>query len=284
MKISIVIPAHNEAVSLRSLLPELVRLYPDAEIIVVNDASDDDSEAVCRLHNVRVVSHKYQQGNGSAIKTGARHAAGDVLVFMDADGQHKPTDVAGLLAEIESGFDMAVGARSLDSHAGFARLAGNVFYNRLASWMTGHKVLDLTSGFRAVHAARFREFIHMLPNGFSSPTTITMAFFRAGYSVAYIPITALARTGKSHIRLFRDGLKFLLIIFRVTAFYSPLKLFFPLSAVFFATGLGYYFYTYITQERFTNMGALLFMTSILIFLIGLVSEQITFLIYLERKK
>ena len=251
---------------------------------MIDDGSDDETAEICLQHNINVISHKYQKGNGAAIKTGIRNASGDIIAFMDADGQHVPEDLVGLLSRLNEGYDMVVGARAMSTHAGTLRMAGNYIYNKLASWVTGHVVLDLTSGFRVAYASKLREFIHMLPNGFSCPTTTTMAFFRSGYSVSYVPIKAETRAGKSHIRLLRDGLKFLLIIFRVAAFYSPLKIFFPLSTLFFITGVGYYLFTYITEERFTNMGVFLLTISILIFLIGLLAEQITFLIYRDSKK
>ncbi|MBE9561819.1 MAG: glycosyltransferase family 2 protein, partial [Proteobacteria bacterium] len=224
----------------------------------------------------------YSKGNGAAIKSGARAASGDILVFMDADGQHDPKDIDRLLSELETGYDMVIGARSSSSQASFGRLCANSFYNWLASWISGHKIADLTSGFRIVKADKFKEFLYLLPNGFSYPTTITMAFFRTGYSVNYIPIVAHKRIGKSHIKLLKDGIRFLLIIFKIGTLYSPLKLFGPLSMVFFLLGMGYYSYTFITDGRFTNMGMLLFTTSILIFLIGLISEQITQLLYSNR--
>lgn len=201
---------------------------------------------------------------------------------MDGDGQHKPEDVVRLLERLEEGFDMVVGARGTESQASMGRLAANTVYNKLASWMVGQKIEDLTSGMRAVKADKFREFLYLLPNGFSYPTTSTMAFFRAGYSVDYIPIRAHKRIGKSHINLMRDGIRFLLIIFKVGTLYSPLKLFFPMSVVLFVTGLSYYSYTYFNFGRFTNMSALLFTTSLLIFVMGLISEQITTLMYKDK--
>jgi len=277
--LSIILPAKNEAAGLLVLLPVLRRHYPDAEVIVVDDGSTDDTENICAQHEVLLISHPYSMGNGASVKSGARAATGRILVFMDADGQHNPDDIPALMAQIEEGYDMVVGARRWHTQATVGRSIANGLYNMLASWMVGRKIEDLTSGFRAVAADKFRDFLHLLPNGFSYPTTITMSFFRAGYSVGYIPIEAGKRTGSSHINLVRDGVRFLLIIFRIGTLYSPLKIFFPISISFFMTGLLYYAYTFLTVDRFTNMSALLLSTSVLIFLIGLVSEQITNLLY-----
>lgn len=283
MKLSIVIPAKNEESGLRQLLPMLSALYPEAEILVVDDGSTDDTRRLCACHNVQVISHGYSKGNGAAVKTGVRAATGDVVVLMDADGQHKAEDIAVLLSKLDEGFDMVVGARTKGSQAGMHRAAANGFYNRLASWMVNQCVADLTSGFRAAKLGRFRHFIYLLPNGFSYPTTITMSFFRAGYSVAYVPIFTPKRIGKSHVRLFRDGARFVLIIFKIGTLYSPLKIFLPISLMFFSTAMGYYLYTFVSHHRFTNMSALLFVTSVLVLLIGLVSEQITTLLYKDSE-
>ena len=218
-------------------------------------------------------------GNGAAIKTGARNATGDVLVFMDSDGQHKPEDINRLLHRLNEGFDMVVGARDKNSQASMGRSLANGFYNKLASYVTDRPIKDLTSGFRVARAEKFREFLYLLPNGFSYPTTSTMAFFRAGYAVTYIPIEAPPRIGESHINIWRDGVRFLLIIFKVGTLYSPLKLFLPTSLFTFGIGLSYYLYTFITVGRFTNMSALMFTTAMLMFFMGLVSEQITALMY-----
>ncbi len=280
---SIVIPAKNEARNLACLLPELRALYPDTEIIVVNDGSGDDTVAVCQANGAKVLTHQYSKGNGASIKTGARAASTDIVVFMDGDGQHKAEDVARLLAKMKEGADMVVGARNRESQASVGRLIANSIYNKLASWISGHPIQDLTSGFRAVYRKKFVKFLYLLPNGFSYPTTCTMAFFRAGFSVSYIPIETGVRQGKSHINLFRDGIRFFVIIFKIGTLFSPLKIFLPISFFFFVTGLMYYLYTYIQSNSFTNMGMLLFMTSIIVFLIGLVSEQITALIYKDSE-
>ncbi len=264
---------------MKRLLPQLLEAMPQAEIVVVDDGSEDDTASLCNGLGVKVVSHHYRKGNGAAVKTGVRSATGKILLFMDADGQHDPNDIPRLLEELDKGFDMVVGAREPDTHASIARRFGNFAYNRMASYMTGQTILDLTSGFRVVTAARIREFLYLLPNGFSYPTTSTMAFFRSGYSVAYVPIRANRRQGKSHISLLTDGARFLLIIFRVGTLYSPLKVFFPVSLGLFFTGLSYYGYTFFTMHRFTNMSALLFVFAIVVFMIGLVSEQITNLLF-----
>lgn len=279
IRFSIVIPARNEADGLRELLPRLVGLIGDVEILVIDDGSTDETADVCGTFQVRRVRHHYPLGNGAAIKSGARAAKGEVLIFMDADCQHQPEDIPLLLEKFNEGYDMVVGARRNGSHAGAHRAVANDMFSRLASWMVMQTVEDLTSGFRVVRADRFRKFLYLLPNGFSYPTTITMSFFRAGYSVGYVPIHTPRRIGKSHIRPLRDGVRFLLIIIKIGTLYSPQKLFLPISAGFFMTGLAYYIYTFLGAGRFTNMSALLFISAILTFLIGIVSEQISALHY-----
>jgi glycosyltransferase involved in cell wall biosynthesis len=281
--ISIVLPARNEAVNLVKLLPELRQKFPLAEIIVVDDGSTDDTVQICTANGVRVVSHRYSKGNGASIKTGARQASHELLVFMDGDGQHRPDDVQHLLDEYARGFDMVVGARSAATQASVGRLVANTLYNRLASWITNHPILDLTSGFRVVNRRKFLQFLYLLPNGFSYPTTITMAFFRAGFSVGYLDIEAGKREGKSHINLLKDGVRFFLIIFKIGTLYSPLKIFLPISGVLSLLGMGYYLYTYLLLRSFTNMSALLFTSAIIVFLIGLVSEQVTTLVYKDSE-
>jgi glycosyltransferase involved in cell wall biosynthesis len=278
-RLSIVLPAKNESGSLGALLQEIARLHPTAELVVVDDGSTDATSQVAVDAGARVVRHPYSMGNGSAIKSGARAAKGEILVFMDADGQHRPEDIAPLLGRLDDGFDMVVGARQSGSQASLGRGLANTFYNWFASLIVGQRIDDLTSGFRAVRANKFREFLYLFPNGFSYPTTVTMSFFRAGYPVAYVPIHAGKRIGNSHLRPIRDGIRFLLIIFKVGTLYSPLKIFVPIAAIQGGIGLIYYAYTYLSAGRLTLGTIFLLSSALTIFLIGLVSEQITQLMY-----
>ncbi len=279
MQLTIVLPAKNESSVIESVIREIKSLLPAVEIIVVDDGSTDATASKALGAGATVVSHPYCKGNGAAVKTGAKTAQGEIIVFMDADGQHHPKDIEAMLLLMKNGYDMVVGARQKGSQANIWRGMANKTYNFLATWMTGHKVEDLTSGFRAVKAERFREFLHLLPNGFSYPTTSTMAFFRAGYSVGYVPIHAVKRVGKSHINLFKDGVRFFLIIFKIGTLFSPLKIFFPVASAMLMLASAWYGWTWWHQGRFTNMSALLYTGGVMVFLMGLISEQITVLMY-----
>ncbi|WP_058558221.1 glycosyltransferase family 2 protein [Thiohalocapsa sp. ML1] len=284
MKLSIIIPAHNEAETIGPLVAELAGRFPDAELFVVDDASSDETAAVAAAAGATVLSNPYRLGNGASVKRGARAATGDLYVFLDADGQHRPEHITRLLAPLEDGYAMVVGARQPASQSSRLRWFGNSFYNKAASLLSGHPVLDLTSGFRAVRADLFRRFLYLLPNGFSYPTTITMAFLRSGFPVKFVYVDVSRSRGKSHIRPVRDGVRFLLIIFKMVTLYSPMKLFFPVSIAFLLTAAFYYSYTYITVNRFTNMGAALLIASVIVFMMGLVSEQLTALMYRDTDK
>jgi glycosyltransferase involved in cell wall biosynthesis len=279
MALSVIIPAKNEAAVIANVVSSVRRICAAAEIVVVDDGSSDNTAELAEQSGARVVSHPVSLGNGAAIKAGARVATGEILVMMDGDGQHKAEDIPSLIGKLDDGYDMAIGARDSGSHAGVGRLAANGMYNVFASMISGHRILDLTSGFRAVRADLFKRFLYLLPNGFSYPTTITMAFLRSGHPVTFVPIKAEKRTGKSHIRPVRDGLRFLAIIFKIATLYAPLKVFLPISGLFFVSGLSYYAYTFFTMGRFTNMSMLILSASVIIFLIGLISEQITALTF-----
>jgi glycosyltransferase involved in cell wall biosynthesis len=282
-KVSVILPAYNEAATIGDLISKIKDLYPDFEVIVINDGSSDNTGEVAGNAGAHVYSHPYNIGNGAAIKSGIRVASGDVLIFMDADGQHDPADIAGLLKHMPE-YDMVAGARSLKDQASFGRAVGNKVYNWLASYVAKFYIQDLTSGFRAIKSKIAKSFLYLIPNTYSYPTTLTLSVLRSGWSLKYIPIKTRARSaGKSSIRLIRDGVRFFMIITKICTLYSPLRIFLPVSFVLFLMGLLNYIYTLLTQGRFTNMSALLFTTSIIIFMMGLISEQICQMRYERRE-
>ncbi len=273
-KASIIIPAYNEEKNIAGIISRLKSLYPDFEILVVNDGSSDRTAQAAQEAGAVVYSHPHNIGNGAAIKTGIRKAEGDILVFMDGDGQHNPEDIA-LFLKYFPDYDMVVGARQQSDQATPVRAFGNRLFNRLASYVAKFAVQDLTSGFRAIKADIARQFLYLLPNTYSYPTTLTLCVLRNGRSLKYVPIRAhMRKSGKSRINTIRDGVRFFMIITKICTLYSPFRIFLPVSCAIFMLGLLYYFYTFITVRRFTNMTALLFTTSIIIFMMGLVSEQI----------
>ena len=283
-EISIIIPVFNEADKLLELLNTIRALrLASSEIIVIDDGSTDGSSDVAMNAGANVVRHPYNIGNGAAIKTGIRAAHGRLLVFMDGDGQHKPQDIPKLLTQAKH-YHMVVGARAKGSKRRFHRYAANVVYNLLASYVTRFNVKDLTSGFRLLSRLDALRFIDLLPNTFSYPTTLTLAFLRSGLTVKYVPIQTLYRSGQSKISLVTDGVRFLLIITKIATLFAPFRVFLPVSGFFFFTGIGYYIYTYVTQGRFTNMAALLLTTAVIVFMLGLVSEQIALLRMEQRSR
>jgi glycosyltransferase involved in cell wall biosynthesis len=283
-KISIIIPAFNESQSIGKLIRDIVSLYPDCEVVIIDDGSTDGTAEAAAAAGARIYSHPYNIGNGAAVKSGIRIARGDVLVFMDADGQHDPRDIERLLAWIPE-FDMVVGARVEGGQASVGRSIGNRIYNWLGSYVTKFRIEDLTSGFRAVKADVARSFVYLLPNTYSYPTTITLGILRTGRSVKYVPISARKRTsGTSNIKLFQDGARFFMIIIRICTLYSPMRVFLPVSFFMFFLGIVRYAYSYITEGRFTNMSALLFISSVIIFMMSLISEQICQLRFERRER
>lgn len=274
-EVSIIIPAYNEAQSIGEVVKKIGALYPDFEVIVINDGSTDDTPAIAKEAGAIVYSHPYNIGNGAAIKTGIRIASGEILVFMDGDGQHDPEDIARLLKYFPA-YDMVVGARSRRHHASWVRALGNKIYNWLASYVANFHIEDLTSGFRAVRSEIAHNLLYLLPNTYSYPATLTLGALRGGRSIKYVLINARSRiTGKSNLQVARDGVRFFMIIIRICTLYAPLRIFLPVSLFIFGVGLSYYLFTYLIWGRFTNMSALLFTTSVIIFMIGLVSDQIS---------
>jgi glycosyltransferase involved in cell wall biosynthesis len=278
---SVVVPAYNEDATIERVVHELRQAAAWREILVIDDGSTDATRARAEAAGARVVAHPYNKCNGAAVKTGIRTATGEFVLIVDADGQHQATDAPRLVAGLVT-YDLVIGARSAPSQAGWKRRLGNSALNALATYLTDRPVLDLTSGFRAARRSRLLEFLPLLPNGFSTPTTTTLAFLKAGYSVAFEPVDARQRTGSSKIRLTSDGMRFVLIALKVVTIYSPMRIFLPVCGVCFGAGAAYAVWTIVTQSHVTNSSVLLILASLIIFLIGLVSEQVSSLWFAER--
>ena len=279
---SIIVPALNEAEAVGDLVRALRGGAAWHEVIVVDDGSTDGTGERAREAGAIVVRHPYNKGNGAAVKSGVRRATGDAILIVDGDGQHRPADAVRLVTRLDE-YDLVVGARSAATQATMARRLGNALLNRLATYLTDREIPDLTSGFRAARRECMLEFLHLLPNGFSTPTTTTLAFIKAGYSVAFEPIDAEQRQGKSKIKLARDGAKFFLILLKIITIFSPLKIFVPVSLVTFLLGFGYAIWTAVRQSHVTNSSVLLILLAVVIFLVGLVSEQISALRFERRQ-
>ena len=280
-QVSIVVPAYNESHSIAALVSSLRDAGAWREIIVVDDGSSDETGRRASEAGARVVRHPYNKGNGASVKTGIRNATGEFVLILDADGQHRPADAKRLVAKLDQ-YELVVGARSRATQAGIARRLGNSMLNRIASYLTDQHIPDLTSGFRAARRAHFLEFLHLLPNGFSTPTTTTLAFMKAGYSVWFEPIDAGVREGRSNIRFGPDGVQFFVILLKVITIFSPMRVFLPLSVASFGVGGAYALWTIATQSHVTNSSVLLILLSVIIFLVGLVSEQISSLRFERR--
>ena len=273
--VSVIIPACNEAETIGAVVSSIRALHPDFEIIVIDDGSSDRTAEAALAAGAKVYGHPYNIGNGAAVKSGIRLATGDILVMMDADGQHNPAEIKKLLAELPE-YDMVVGARNHSGQASLGRALGNRIYSWFASYVAKFPIQDLTSGFRAIKADLAKSFLYLLPNTYSYPTTITLGVLRSGRTLTYVPIEVNARRrGSSQIKLIKDGARFFMIIVRICTLYSPMRVFLPVSFSMFLLGLGWYLYTFLSEGRFTNMSALLFTTAIVIFMMSLVSEQIS---------
>jgi len=270
--VSVVIPAYNEEDAIGGLVGEVRKAGAWREVLVVDDASTDRTAERAEAAGARVVRHPYNKGNGASVKTGVREARAEVVLFMDGDGQHDPADMPRLAAPVGV-YDMVIGARAAADQAP-VRALGNAVFNRLASWLTGRPIADLTSGFRAARRDRMLEVLPLLPNGFSYPTTSCLAFLKAGHNVSFVSVTARMGTGRSKVRVARDGVRFLLIILKIVTLYSPLKVFFPLSAVSLLLGLAYGVWNVVRFGKIPMGSALLIQLAVVVFLFGLISEQI----------
>ena len=263
----------NEADAIGAVVSSLLAAASWREIVVVDDGSTDDTSARARAAGACVVRHPYNKGNGAAVKTGIRRASGEFVLIIDADGQHPPEDAQRIAARLGE-FDLVIGARSGATQATAARRAGNALLNRFASYLTSRPIPDLTSGFRGARTECLREFLHLLPNGFSTPTTTTLAFIKAGYNVAFEPIDARQRSGNSKIRFAHDGTRFLLILLKIVTLFSPLRIFLPISLVSFATGSIYGIWNMIVTGKIPNGAVILILFAVIVFLVGLISEQV----------
>jgi glycosyltransferase involved in cell wall biosynthesis len=269
---SVVIPAFNEENGIGSVVGAVLASGAFREVLVVDDGSSDKTGASAELAGARVVRHPYNKGNGAAVKTGIRAATGDVVLLLDGDGQHDPAEISKVLAPIGV-YDMVIGARPLADQSAI-RALGNLIFRVLASWLTGRQIPDLTSGFRAARRERLLEIIHLLPNGFSYPTTSCLAFLKSGWSVGFVPIRGRVRVGRSKIRVVRDGVRFVLIILKIVTLYEPLKVFFPISLAAFLVGTSYGIANVIRFHKIPMGSALLIQLAVVVFLFGLISEQI----------
>jgi glycosyltransferase involved in cell wall biosynthesis len=280
--VSIVIPAYNEGAVIAEVISTLRAAAAWREIIVVDDGSADGTGERASAAGAAVVKHPYNKGNGAAVKSGIRRATGEYVLIIDGDGQHPPEDALRLVSRLGE-YDLVIGARAGTTQATQTRRAGNSALNRLASYLTDRDIPDLTSGFRGARREHLREFLHLLPNGFSTPTTTTLAFIKAGYNVIFEPVQARQRVGQSNIRLARDGTKFLMIIFKMITLFSPLRIFLPLSLASFIVGAGYAAWTIATQSHITNSSVLLILFAVVVLLVGFVSEQISALRFEGRQ-
>jgi glycosyltransferase involved in cell wall biosynthesis len=280
--VSVIIPAYNEGTAIAAVVSSIGAAAPWREIIVVDDGSADETASIALQAGAVVVRHPYNKGNGAAVKSGIRRASGQFVLIVDGDGQHRATDARRLVARLGE-FDLVIGARAGITQATRTRRIGNALLNWFAGYLTGRRIPDLTSGFRAARREHLLEFLHLLPNGFSTPTTTTLAFMKGGYNVAFEPTEAAARVGSSKIRLASDGTKFLMIILKIATLFSPLRVFLPIAIVSFLVGVGYAIWTIATQSHITNSSVLLIVLAVMVFLVGLVSEQISALRFEGRR-
>ena len=287
MKYSVVLPVYNEEEVISSTIHDIVAVFNrmdlEWEIVAVDDGSDDQSVDVLRSLEsefgsaFKLVRHPYNKGNGATIKTGIRNASGEVIVCMDCDGQHDPEDILKMLPFLGE-YDLIVGARPFKEDGVWYRNLANRFYNGLASRLTDFKIEDLTSGFRIFKADVVKKFYHLFPQHFSYPTTSTLALLKGGYNIKYVPINIQPRkTGASKIRLFRDGLRFTTIIFKIILLFEPMRVFLPVTAAAFILGFVSTILGMIQAARLyvPNSAVVLFVLGVISFLMGILAEHTT---------
>jgi glycosyltransferase involved in cell wall biosynthesis len=283
-RVSVIIPVMNEEGIIDTILSQVEAQELVDEIIVVDDGSSDRTPEIVKTHeHVNLVQHPYNIGNGAAVKSGIRAATGDIVIMLDGDGQHPPSEIPNLLQHMDR-YDMVVGARSTGTVAQWQRTVANTIFNSYASYIVGYPVPDLTSGFRAVRARVARSFLYLLPNGYSYPTTLTIALFRAGYAVKYQPFASPARVGQSKIRPVKDGFRFMLTLTRLATLFVPLKIFIPVSLFLTLSGSAYTVLRLVQISRFSGFGGLIITIGVFIFLLGLIAEQIAMLRYINSDR
>lgn len=275
-KISIIIPAYNEAGSIGDVLNMLHDWRERAEIIVVDDASTDRTAEIAQAAGVRVIRHLRRKGYGAGLKTGIRAAAGDIVVMMDADSEHNAEQIARLLDALGDN-DMVVGARGKGSHAPLLRRPLKWLLFQVANYLAQTKIPDLNSGFRAVRKGVVKLFLHILPNGFSFSTTLTLALFKEGYNIAYVPITTAPRVGTSTVDPIRDGFNTIMLIIRVIALFDPLRVFLPTSTALFSIGVIYWLLDIIYRQHLNvpSGAVMVILASVIVFMFGILADQVS---------
>ena len=281
--ITILIPAYNVEASISNVLEGLHEWRERAEIIVIDDGSTDRTPEISERAGVRVIRHRINKGYGAALKTGIRAASGDIIVMMDADGEHNVAQVSRLL-DAMSGNDMVVGARGKGSHAPLIRRPGKWILSKVANYLAQADIPDLNSGFRAFRKDIAKLFLHILPNGFSFTTTLTLALFKEGYNTAYVPITTTPRVGSpSTVNPIRDGINTLMLIVRIIALFDPIKVFLPTSIALFLLGAVYWigsgifrYASHIEPAFHIPSGAVTaILASIIVFMFGILADQVS---------
>jgi len=271
---TIIIPAYNEEEGIRSVINGLKSMPDKYEILVVDDGSTDNTFKIASETGVRVIRQPYNKGYGAALKTGIRNAKSNLVLFMDADGQHQTSDIKEIM-RYTGNYDMVVGARTKRTKISFLRKPGKKILAIIANYLAGMKIPDLNSGFRVIKKDVVMEFMHILPNSFSFTTTITLGCIMAGYSIKYVPINMLERVGTSKINPFRDGSRFILLMIRTIMLFNPLKIFLPISVIIFLLGISDLTYELIYYFNVSSLSILLFLSSLIVFFIGIMADQIS---------